>query len=371
MSPQPRISRAAEEATERKIAAVQLTDQLPAEGEQKDVMISETSEPLVLTLKDIGASDTEIEKYETVDAIIAARQREVAAAQAESKKLTARDASLPDTVGAMPAPTTLANEIAAAAAIMAAEDAAVRETWKNTNRVANRPVIDKLSGRLAAVKAAFKKLRAEHLINVTELANMDFLAARRRIPLRITEAGVNLDNHQVLALLIRTADTARLGLTTTFREAERLEGMLEGVIDSTAESALFRSTYGWCEREVAALETSLAAVKAALATVEKFSADALTDIQIAKDATVVAPPPPAKEYLPPMPPPPPPPAPEWDGDVRTLSEHNYRVAQHQADTYPKTTQEGFSIKGPGHATVLEPVSDPKSKYTTPTIEEVR
>ena len=40
-------------------------------------MISETSEPVVLTLKDIGACDAEIEKYGTIDAILAIRQAEV------------------------------------------------------------------------------------------------------------------------------------------------------------------------------------------------------------------------------------------------------------------------------------------------------
>ena len=86
-------------------------------------------------------------------------------------------------------------------------------------------------------------MHAEHLVNVTELASMDFRAARRRIPLRVPKAGVAYDNHQTLGLLINPADRARAGLTTAFTEAGRLESLLESVIDAHPESALFRSTF--------------------------------------------------------------------------------------------------------------------------------
>jgi hypothetical protein len=229
MSPTPRISQLATEATDRRAALI--SEEQPADT--IDLAPPLTDAERLATLK----LDPD-EEGMTYDEVIAKRTAEVAQAQADSRRLTAVT-SQPDTVAAMPAPIALANVIAEAVAKMTTEDNAAREVRKNVNRVANAPVVKTLTDRLAAVKTAFKATRAEHLVNLTDLAAVDVAAARRRIPVRVTP-GSSYDNHQALALLTRAAATARDGVSTGFDEAERLHAMLESVIDSHAETASHR-----------------------------------------------------------------------------------------------------------------------------------
>jgi len=142
-------------------------------------MISETSEPVVLTLKDIGASDAEVEKYGTIDAIRAIRQAEVdainvkraAALKIEQDKLAPRP-SLASLIAEAETSTNVADRLGVYG-IAVAESQETYEAQRTAEAKAlAAPLLARakdLVERLTAVKKLMKP-RADALATVDILA---------------------------------------------------------------------------------------------------------------------------------------------------------------------------------------------------------
>jgi phage shock protein A len=277
-----------------------------------------TTEPDVETAPIEALNPSEYERtLGSFDAIVQHREQEH-----DAMLLALRGPAAPatGTLEAVPAQTSLANEIAANIRKMSEAEAAQRQAVGEARVGANRSTVAPLLDRLATAKRGIRALRDEHLTLAAELAAIDVTAFIRRTRAIVTP-GSSMDSHQRLGLLQRVAQQAVEAMRQDFGTADDAVARMELSMTADPASQEFRSGFTWLERMVRRVEDSFGAATKSLASMMKLQDQVQTDM---KAALPVQPEPlPEKVMLPRIENPPAPlggsSIPDWAWDVRDIS----------------------------------------------------
>jgi hypothetical protein len=212
-----------------------------------------------------------------IEAAEAERDR-IAAQLAERSAVFNANTVAPVAPVATLAKSTVANAIAEAVAEMSASEREQRNQAREQRAEEGRRIAQPLLNRIATAKAGIIALRRDHLVHVTELANVDVAAYQRRTPVVRDAEGVDT-NHARLAQLVATAKGAVEALAFTFTGVDQAITLMGMVFGEPVESAKYRTTYNTLDNATRSIEGAWGAASSCIRAVAKHEPAVLADVR--------------------------------------------------------------------------------------------